>query len=165
MRNVAADELGVAGLPSEAHGMAEDARAFREKNINTSQYLDPANATAIPSSKSQQEVDQQEQDYHKLTPRNLKKLLAQKYEQEEVQRQNLSANGPSGTLGDNEDGAEELGIANQSQSPGGSANPGITEFVSSFTYAGKRIAVPVRVEPKVNFALERTVLVSQAGPC
>ncbi|KAF7845692.1 hypothetical protein BT93_L1199 [Corymbia citriodora subsp. variegata] len=37
-------------------------------------------------------------------------------------------------------------------------NPYSTEYVNNFSYAGKRIAVPIRVEPKVNFALERTLL-------
>merc|ERR1711939_818099 len=95
-------------------------------------------------------------DVHKLTPKNLKKLLAQKYEEEESSKKKVgladkdeddSAGGPSSS--------KQQG---QGQQDAASADVFNTQFVKSFTYSGKRIAVPVRVEPKVNFALERTLL-------
>lgn len=43
---------------------------------------------------------------------------------------------------------------------GSGSNPGGTEFVRNFRApAGKRVSIPVRVEPKVYFAAERTFLV------
>ena len=159
MRNIAADETGVAGLPSHVHSMAEDAKAFREKNATSGKFLDPSDAeSGKPAGLTQEESDERQRDYHKLTPKNLKKLLAQKYEQEEIQRQNQSA-GDGAALDDVEGIDANIGDPNQDQAPSTSLNSGITEFVKSFTYGGKRIAVPVRVEPKVNFALERTLLV------
>lgn len=60
----------------------------------------------------------------------------------------------------NENGAEaeQADRERDTINPSGiSLRPGRVEYVSSFrAQAGKRIAIPVRVEPKVFFANERT---------
>lgn len=79
--------------------------------------------------------------FPKLTPANLSKLLDSKYETERDR-------------GLNEAAAEGQDTLNPS---GISLRPGRIEYVSSFrAQAGKRIAIPVRVEPKVFYANERT---------
>lgn len=76
--------------------------------------------------------------FPKLTPANLVKLLESRYDRE----------------GDR--GLNESGEADPNAS-GFSVRPGRTEYVSSFrAQQGKRIAIPVRVEPKVFYANERT---------
>ncbi|GAA5985004.1 hypothetical protein JCM10908_002485 [Rhodotorula pacifica] len=83
--------------------------------------------------------------FMKLTPANLSKLVQSRYELErdtglneaQTSRTNGSAGGASGI----------------------SLVPGRVEYVSSFrAQEGKKIAVPVRVEPKVFYANERTTL-------
>jgi len=144
MRRAANDELGVAGLPADARARAEDAKAYREKNQSASSYLQASDATVNPPSSSKNA----ENELNKLTPKNLKKLLAQKYEQEEIQRQEEQG----------QNGKTPGAVPNEG--PGAVLDENQTEYVQNFTYSGKRISVPVRVEPKVNFALERTLLVS-----
>ena len=158
MRRVAADEAGAAGLPAEAHGMLNDARAFREKNREAQESsknsLNPSSAAAAapnaPSTSNTSSAQAKNPDFAQLTPKNLKKMLAQKYEQQEEQNQQKGGE-TSGSSG---------GPPRQDQGPSGPTDVATTEYVDGFTYSGKRIAVPIRVEPKVNFALERTLLVS-----
>lgn len=166
------DEAGVAGLPAEVQAQVEDARAFREKNRLSQQHLSPNSSTArngkaavLPlnedsaasnnasTSEARTSGARATADLAKLTPRNLKKMLAAKYEAEGQ---------PNGESASTTDGAVSGG-ANGQTGPGqsgisSSGEPNSTEYVNSFTYNGKRIAVPIRVEPKVNFALERTLL-------
>ena len=146
MSKPANDEIGVAGLPADAHAQAEDAKAFREKNASASQYLDPNTASSVAVS----DATATGADYPKLTPKNLKKMLAQKYHQsagEGEEQPDVDLNRTDST-------------PKQDQGPSAPLDTNTTEFIDNFTYSGKRIAVPVRVEPKVNFALERTLLVS-----
>lgn len=173
MRIAATNELNVAGLPQEAYAQAKDARAFREKQISESQLRVPeANAASSSGSREPNgKTASASLDVHKLTPKNLKKLLAQKYEEEESTKKKvgLGDDDESDNEGDSADrpssatargSSSSKGKKKQSQGAPSSGNEGFssTEFVKSFTYSGKRIAVPVRVEPKVNFALERTLL-------
>ena len=150
MRRVAADEAGAAGLPAEAHAMLDDARAFREKTRqqqeSSKNNLDPSSAaTAGASTSNTSSAQAKNPDFAQLTPKNLKKMLAQKYEQEE-QNQQHGENVPA--------------PLRQDEGPSGATDVANMEYVDGLTYSGKRIAVPIRVEPKVNFALERTLLVS-----
>jgi len=130
--------------------MAQDAKAFREMNLNESRFLDPcASSNAAAAITAQQRgpatTSDGKLDIAKLTPKNLKKMLAQKYQEEENKK-------------NQDDDSDDDGVPKQDQGPSGTIDVQQTEFVKSFTYSGKRIAVPVRVEPKVNFALERTLL-------
>lgn len=179
MRRIANDEMGVTGLPAEALAQVEEARAFREQknrenntaNANASNLLDPNTIKKLPSpdllsassaANAKGHNASLKADLSKLTPKNLKKLLAQKYERED-DNQNTQDNGEAGTSGGNGNGngaldADEMAAGESNVTINGNLNQPV--YDRSFTYAGKRIAVPVRVEPKVNFALERTLLVS-----
>lgn len=111
-QQVTYDESQVAGISAVE---AAEARAYREQHKSDSplQSLQPASATG-------------EQNFPKLTPQNLERLLKAKYHQ---------------------DGEDEQ--ANRAPPP---VSPGL-QFVQSFTAPkGKQIAVPIRVEPKVYFA-------------
>lgn len=154
MSRIANDEAGAAGLPAEAQSALEDAKAHRERmraqHESSKQSLDPSSAAGASSGALQSAKN----GLAELTPKNLKKMLAQKYEQEEQQGRagESSRNGASG------------GPPKQDQGPGAPVDAQNTEYVDGFTYSGKRIAVPIRVEPKVNFALERTLLVRILAP-
>lgn len=163
MRHAADDEMNVAGLPAEALAQARDARAFREKNRENQGLLEPgsgkkntAQDNAVSSSHGTG-TNGTKADLSKLTPKNLKKMLEQKYQQEE---QAGSASGGANGSADNVDGAQDSNTLEPNES---TISNGPT-YVNNLTYGGKRIAVPVRVEPKVSFALERTLLVSDDVP-
>jgi hypothetical protein len=174
MRRVANDEMGVIGLPAEALAQVEEARAFREKNRENAGLLEPgsskkasaASASSAHGGKGKNGGNGSgiKADITKLTPKNLKKMLQQKYEQQDSHGEEDGEGGASGTQGLLE-GDERQGNGLEDEEGGASSvtingNDGPT-FINNFTYAGKRIAVPVRVEPKVNFALERTLLVGE----
>lgn len=156
MSKVAVDEMGVIGLPADMKSMAEDAKAYREKNAAASQYLDPNTASTIVAAGSAPNG----QDHMKLTPKNLKKMLAQKYNNNDT----YGEGSPDIDLPENGNTPDSTGPPKQDQNASAILDPNTTQFVNNFTYSGKRIAVPVRVEPKVNFALERTLLVCCALP-
>lgn len=173
MRRIANDEMGVTGLPAEALAQVEEARAFREKNRENQGRLEPGasnrkspspdNLAASSATTSHGKGHNgAKADLSKLTPKNLKKLLAQKYEQDDGDNEgNGDGTGAAGTSGENAGGALDAGeLAGGESSVTINGNSNGPLYDRSFTYAGKRIAVPVRVEPKVNFALERTLLVS-----
>lgn len=83
--------------------------------------------------------------FMKLTPNNLSKLVQSRYELERDSGLNEQQQGGSSDSRQNGGG------------PGVSLLPGRVEYVSSFrAQNGKRVAVPVRVEPKVFYANERT---------
>lgn len=85
--------------------------------------------------------------FMKLTPNNLSKLVQSRYELERDSGLNEQQQGGSSDSRQNGGG------------PGVSLLPGRVEYVSSFrAQNGKRVAVPVRVEPKVFYANERTTL-------
>lgn len=126
--SVAKDEASWANLPS---GAAAEAKAFRDKNVDANKSV-PKKITGQSSVK---------EIFTKLTPANLTRLLNSKYNREQDRDLNT--------------GNTDVEI-NES---GFSANPGRIEYVSSFrAQPGKRIAIPVRIEPKVFFANERTML-------
>ncbi|GAA5990032.1 hypothetical protein JCM11641_001480 [Rhodosporidiobolus odoratus] len=145
------DEAGWADVDPEA---AAEARAFREGQSKLAQgpagRPEQSHLTAAPPSRppKQQEV------FPKLTPQNLSKVLDSRYE---VGRDGgLHERASSG-------GGEDAGATGASDATGNpsgiSLTPGRVEYVSSFrAAAGKRVAVPVRVEPKVFYANERTTL-------
>lgn len=168
MRRIATDEMGVTGLPAEASAQAEEARAFREKNRENAGRLEagptkkspsPDNLVAPAHGHGHNNGGGIKADLSQLTPKNLKKMLAQKYDElEEVHgEEDEAAGGPSGAGTNGLPEGEEPPIGGESSVTINGNGP---VYDRSFTYAGKRIAVPVRVEPKVNFALERTLLVS-----
>lgn len=108
------------------------AKAYRLQNAaNAASSSVATTGTAKPS--------KQHEIFPKLTPANLHKLLDTKY---------------------NRDRDAGLNEPSQEADPSGfAAQPGRIEYISSFrAQPGKRVAVPVRVEPKVFFANERTTL-------
>ncbi|GAA5876812.1 hypothetical protein JCM8547_003172 [Rhodosporidiobolus lusitaniae] len=91
--------------------------------------------------------------FPKLTPQNLTKLLDSRYELDRDRGLNVRSDEAVSE-------AERSGASAAAGNPSGiSLVPGRVEYVSSFrAETGKRIAVPVRVEPKVFYANERTTL-------
>ncbi|KAK4699951.1 putative membrane protein, partial [Phenoliferia sp. Uapishka_3] len=109
---------------------AAEAKAFRDENAGKAEPSRPTKAS------KPQEI------FTKLTPANLTRLLDSKFSGD-VDRDLNTGNGPA-------DGVNGSGF---------SAVGGRVEYVSSFRPpTGKRVAIPVRVEPKVFFANERTML-------
>jgi hypothetical protein len=135
--SIAKDEAGWADLPPSA---IAEAKAFRDKTAAAGGYQSTASKSNANGSESkQQEI------FPKLTPAKLSEMLDSKLILERERREH-----PSSSQGDeaNESGVQLL--------------PGRVEYVSSFrAQTGKRIAVPVRVEPKVYYANERT----SPSPC
>lgn len=120
------EEADWADLPK---GAAAEAKAFRDSNAGK----ETPDKKPVGSSQKVKEI------FTKLTPANLARLLNSKYTGEHERTLNS--------------GADE-GEMNES---GFSLKPGRIEYVSSFrAQPGKRIAIPVRIEPKVFFANERT---------
>ncbi|GAA5972247.1 hypothetical protein JCM8115_006540 [Rhodotorula mucilaginosa] len=121
---------------------AAEARAFREAQSKMQKgpggQPDQSHLTAaVPSAPKEL--------FMKLTPANLSKLVQSRYELER-----------DTGLNESQDSRANNGNASGS---GISLVPGRVEYVSSFrAQEGKKIAVPVRVEPKVFYANERTTL-------
>jgi hypothetical protein len=119
---------------------AAEARAFREAQSKMQKgpggQPDQSHLTAaVPSAPKEL--------FMKLTPANLSKLVQSRYELER-----------DTGLNESQDSRANNGNASGS---GISLVPGRVEYVSSFrAQEGKKIAVPVRVEPKVFYANERT---------
>ncbi|GAA5905699.1 Vtc4p [Sporobolomyces salmoneus] len=129
------DEAAWAQLPPEA---AAEAKAHREelaKMVKTqAAQAGPSNGNGV-AAKSTKEI------FPKLTPANLVKLLESRHDRE-------------GDRPLNESGEADQNASAFSVRPGPR-----NEYVSSFrAQEGKRIAIPVRVEPKVFYANERTTL-------
>ncbi|GAA5862346.1 hypothetical protein JCM3774_002486 [Rhodotorula dairenensis] len=120
---------------------AAEARAFREAQSKIQKgpggQPDQSHLTAaVPSAPREL--------FMKLTPANLSKLVQSRYELERDSGLNENPGTPTG---------------GNAGSSGISLVPGRVEYVSSFrAQEGKKIAVPVRVEPKVFYANERTTL-------
>lgn len=130
---IATDEAAWANLPAAA---AAEARAFREEN--TKQDL------PVPVAKSG--GNRAQEVFTKLTPANLSRLLSSKYDLD--QDRDLNTGTAANPVGGDEADVNASGI---------SVRTGRVEYISSFrAQAGKRIAIPVRIEPKVFFANERT---------
>ena len=110
----------------------KQAKAYRLQNANNNTNEGPVSQKPVRA----QEI------FPKLTPANLHKLLGAKYSREQ---------------GANEAAAE--GAADGGDPSGFQLVPGRIEYVRSFrAQPGKRVAIPVRVEPKVFYANERTTL-------
>ncbi|KAK4055060.1 vacuolar transporter chaperone [Microbotryomycetes sp. JL221] len=141
------DEAGWADLPPQA---AAEAKAFRDEQAKKKSN-EPTAANGSTSSTSGGKSFKPQEIFPKLTPANLTKLLESKYETERSRGLNEHAR-DEGNGGDQ----EQENTVNPSSI---SLRPGRIEYVSSFrAQSGKRIAVPVRVEPKVFYANERTTL-------
>ena len=124
---IAKDEAGWADLPAQA---AAEAKAFRDENAGK---VDAPRPTKGYTPKEM---------FPKLTPANLTKLLDSKFSGDSDRELNTGT-GKNPTDGNN---ASAISLAG-----------GRVEYVSSFRApTGKRVAIPVRVEPKVFFANERT---------
>lgn len=128
---------------------AAEARAFREaqsklqKGPGGQSDQSHLNAAMPPAPSAPREL------FMKLTPANLSKLVQSRYEMD----RDTGLNEPRQ---EQQDGASPRPDRNGNGS-GISLVPGRVEYVSSFrASAGKKIAVPVRVEPKVFYANERT---------
>ncbi|GAA5825855.1 hypothetical protein JCM11251_000027 [Rhodosporidiobolus azoricus] len=150
-RHIAAtsDEAGWADIDPAA---AAEAKAYREGQAKIASgpgaRPEQSHLTAAPP-----KAPKAGENFPKLTPQNLDKLLGSSYrldrhsglnEGSSEQRSEAAATGASDATGN---------------PPGISLVPGRVEYVSSFrAQDGKRIAVPVRVEPKVFYANERTTL-------
>lgn len=126
---VATDEAGWADLPAQ---IAAEAKAFRD---------DPANKAPSPKLRT---VKAAQEMFTKLTPANLSKLLNSRLERDGDRELNTGTG--EAPVGEGEANASGISL-----------RQGRVEYVSSFrAQQGKRMAVPVRVEPKVYFANERT---------
>lgn len=118
---------------------AAEARAFREAQSKIQKgpggQSDQSHLTAAAPS-APKEL------FMKLTPANLSKLVQSRYELERDTGLNETQDSRANGAG---------------SGSGISLVPGRVEYVSSFrAQEGKKIAVPVRVEPKVFYANERT---------
>ncbi|GAA5867318.1 hypothetical protein JCM1840_005027 [Sporobolomyces johnsonii] len=142
------DEAGWADLPPDA---AAEAKKYRDEQAklrtgpagqSAQSHLQAAVAAAPPK---------QRELFPKLTPANLSKLLESRYETDR-----------NGGLNERQAASEAAvtGASDATGNPSGiSLRPGRIEYVSSFRAGeGKKIAIPVRVEPKVFYANERTTL-------
>ncbi|GAA6031847.1 hypothetical protein JCM8097_002018 [Rhodosporidiobolus ruineniae] len=149
------DEAGWAGVPASE---AAQAKAYREGQAKLAvgpggQPQQSHLNAAIPPKPKQHEI------FPKLTPQNLNKLLDSKYQFDRDRGLNEGA-AASGSSEAALASSERSGAADATGNPSGiSLVPGRIEYVSSFRdKKGKRIAIPVRVEPKVFYANERTTL-------
>ncbi|PRQ75987.1 VTC domain-domain containing protein [Rhodotorula toruloides] len=146
-----ADEAGWADLDPQA---AAEAKAYREAQSKVAKgpggRSEQSHLVAAPP-----KPPKSNEFFPKLTPANLSKLLDSRYELE--RDRGLNQQGPSTEAREE---AEATGAAEATGNPSGlSLVPGRVEYVSSFRAGqGKKIAVPVRVEPKVFYANERTTL-------
>ncbi|BGO94275.1 hypothetical protein NBRC10512_002723 [Rhodotorula toruloides] len=146
-----ADEAGWADLDPQA---AAEAKAYREAQSKVAKgpggRPEQSHLVAAPP-----KPPKSNEFFPKLTPANLSKLLDSRYELE--RDRGLNQQGASAEVRAE---AEATGAAEATGNPSGiSLVPGRVEYVSSFRAGqGKKIAVPVRVEPKVFYANERTTL-------
>ncbi|GAA5995708.1 Vtc4p [Rhodotorula paludigena] len=146
------DEAGWADLDPQAAAEAKAYRDAQSKAQKPGGRPEQSHLTAAPA-----KPNKMQEFFPKLTPANLSKLLDSRYEMERNRGLNEGANGsPDDAVAE----AESTGASAATGGPAGlSLVPGRVEYVSSFRAAtGKKIAIPVRVEPKVFYANERTTL-------
>ncbi|GAA5820997.1 hypothetical protein JCM3770_004462 [Rhodotorula araucariae] len=154
------DEAGWADLDPQA---AAEAKAYRDAQAKLKTgpggQQDRSHLTAaIPRPARQHDL------FPKLTPQNLSKLIDSRYTLD--RDRGLNAHAPPAQQQQHQEQdeavleAEATGATAASGNPSGlSLTPGRIEYVSSFrAQPGKKIAIPVRVEPKVFYANERTTL-------
>ncbi|KAK4050695.1 vacuolar transporter chaperone [Microbotryomycetes sp. JL201] len=141
------DEAGWADLPPQA---AAEAKAYRDEEAKKKSSSQSQAAQSPAQGKGSKPLE----IFPKLTPANLTKLLESKYETE--RSRGLNEHASSGAANGSAAEQDQENTVNPSSI---SLRPGRIEYVSSFrAQTGKRIAVPVRVEPKVFYANERTTL-------
>ncbi|KAK0556941.1 vacuolar transporter chaperone [Tilletia horrida] len=102
--------------------------------------------------------------FSKLTPKNIQRLWRAKYSRDAGIPESSAASSSAGAR-DDEDDAEEMTeeerrvrdalMGRDEEEPRG---PGVTYTTEFRSQPGKKISIPVRVEPKVYFANERTFL-------
>ncbi|CEQ41926.1 SPOSA6832_03677 [Sporobolomyces salmonicolor] len=140
------DEAGWADLPPDA---AAEAKKYRDEQAKL--RTGPAGHSARSHLQAARAAPKQRELFPKLTPANLSKLLESRYETDRHRGLN-ERQAPSN--------AAVTGASDATGNPSGiSLRPGRIEYVSSFRAGeGKKIAIPVRVEPKVFYANERTTL-------
>ncbi|GAA5949801.1 hypothetical protein JCM21900_004204 [Sporobolomyces salmonicolor] len=140
------DEAGWADLPPDA---AAEAKKYRDEQAKL--RTGPAGHSARSRLQAARAAPKQRELFPKLTPANLSKLLESRYETDGHRGLNTRRS-PSN--------AAVTGASDATGNPSGiSLRPGRIEYVSSFRAGeGKKIAIPVRVEPKVFYANERTTL-------
>ncbi|GAA5938890.1 hypothetical protein JCM1841_000843 [Sporobolomyces salmonicolor] len=140
------DEAGWADLPPDA---AAEAKKYRDEQAKL--RIGPAGHSARSHLQAARAAPKQRELFPKLTPANLSKLLESRYETDRHRGLN-ERQAPSN--------AAVTGASDATGNPSGiSLRPGRIEYVSSFRAGeGKKIAIPVRVEPKVFYANERTTL-------
>ncbi|GAA5852744.1 hypothetical protein JCM9279_003954 [Rhodotorula babjevae] len=146
------DEAGWADVDPQA---AAEAKAFRDAQANLQVgpggQQDRSHLTAaVPKA-----------PFPKLTPQNLSKLVESRYTLDRDRGLNERSGSGSGGRAASSGGEGAAGGAGGEQGNGSgiSLTPGRVEYVSSFrAQQGKKIAIPVRVEPKVFYANERTTL-------
>ncbi|BGP19071.1 hypothetical protein JCM10213_006662 [Rhodosporidiobolus nylandii] len=145
-----ADEAGWADIDPAA---AAEAKAYREGQAKLAQGPGGRSEASHLTAAAPSRPPKQNEVFPKLTPQNLSKLLDSRYELERARGLNEGSSQET-------EAAARTGAADASGNPSGiSLTPGRIEYVSSFrAEGGKRVAVPVRVEPKVFYANERTTL-------
>lgn len=178
-----ADESRWAGLPPDA---VAEAKAAREKNRTTDLQTSTStrNQTEETSSRSRQsrpthqsglvisDIEPASRElptqngpayFAKLTPGNLRKMLKAKAKKTMSRHSDICPedSGARANEADVSDGGSDL--EDEGPKVVGATAPRAdgVEWIRHFRAPkGKRVAVPVRVEPKVYFATERTFLVS-----
>ncbi|CAH7689733.1 VTC domain-domain-containing protein [Phakopsora pachyrhizi] len=169
-----------AGLPADA---VAEAMAARQKNISQESYLKADGTTAsralVETVGSSEDPDGTKRDtmrrrrhsdsdksqprsdpvyFAKLTPGNLRKMLKAKAKSLRLLNNNSNSKDVSdqtivedpNDLSDREDSGPKVVGATAPRA-------GVVEWIRSFQAPeGKKVAIPVRVEPKVYFATERT---------
>lgn len=134
------------------------AKSYRENHVReeAERAKKPGKAVKRDGATSVKEI------FTKLTPANLARLLNSKLDMDRNRPLNsgtssrpTESNGNGISPVSNEEVQDISG--EQVNESGFTLNPGRIEYVSSFRAGpGKRIAIPVRIEPKVFFANERT---------
>ena len=148
---MADDEGRAIGLDDAHRDAVADARGFREESLRKARESGepkPADGDENGSSWTPPVL--------KLTPGNLDRLLRTKYGGDgDAEGETMSKTDAAAA------GLEVDPVATAGQS--GIRRP---EFTSAYrAQKGKLISVPIRIEPKVYYANERTFLVRLRGPC
>lgn len=92
--------------------------------------------------------------FSKLTPKNIQRLWRAKYSRDANEGDDEDETEEGSSRRDGEEGRDE----EEPQSANGQSRSGV-EYVTHFSaQPGKKVSVPVRIEPKVYFANERTFL-------
>lgn len=140
------------------HAEVEAAKAYRENHVREEAAKAAKRDDAGPSS-SKAGTTKVKEIFTKLTPANLTRLLNSKYDLDRDRSLNSGTTTRStiDTSASSEGTRVEPLSDEQVNESGFALNPGRIEYVSTFRAGpGKRIAIPVRIEPKVFYANERT---------